>query len=120
MKYALGDARVQTDGDDYWIAPNAAVIGNVKLEKDVSIWWNAVLRGDNELMTIGEGSNIQDGSVCHSDPGSPLTIGRNVTVGHMVMLHGCPIGDNSLIGIGSVVLNQIGRASWRERVCKNV
>src|SRR3546814_10134922 len=84
MKYALGDARVQTEGDDYWIAPNAAVIGNVKLEKDVSIWWNAVLRGDNELMTIGEGSNIQDGSVCHSDPGSPLTIGRKVTVGDMV------------------------------------
>ena len=106
MKYALGDVRVQTHGDDYWIAPTASVMGNVKLEKDVSIWWGAVLRGDNELMTIGEGSNIQDGSVCHSDPGSPLTIGKHVTVGHMVMLHGCTIGDNSLIGIGSVVLNR--------------
>src|SRR3546814_8103653 len=104
MKYALGDARVQTDGDDYWIAPNAAVIGNVKLEKDVSIWWNAVLRGDNELMTIGEGSNIQHGPVCHSDPGSPLTIGRKLTVGHMLMMHGRTRGDKSLIGIASVCL----------------
>src|SRR3546814_11242295 len=100
MKYALGDARVQTDGDDYWIAPNAAVIGNVKLEKDVSIWWNAVLRGDNELMTIGEGSNIQDGSVCHSAPGPPRTNGKNVTDGPKVMIHGCRIGNTSRVGIG--------------------
>ena len=112
MKYALGDVRVETAGDDYWIAPSASVIGRVRLEKDASIWWNAVLRGDNELITIGEGSNIQDGSVLHTDPGYPLTVGRHVTVGHMAMLHGCTIGDHSLVGIGAVVLNgaRIGRS----------
>ena len=105
MRYALGDVRVQTAGDDYWIAPNATVIGNVKLEKDASVWWNAVLRGDNELITIGEGSNVQDGTIMHTDPGWPLTIGKHVTIGHMAMLHGCTVGDHSLIGIGAVVLN---------------
>lgn len=105
MKYALGDDRLQTEGDDYWIAPNAVVIGKVVLKQNASVWWGAVLRGDNEPLTIGENSNIQDGCVLHTDPGYPLTIGKNVTVGHMVMLHGCEIGDNSLIGIGSVILN---------------
>ena len=105
MRYSLGDVRVQTAGDDYWIAPNATVIGNVKLEKDASIWWNAVIRGDNELITIGEGSNVQDGTIMHTDPGWPLTIGKHVTIGHMAMLHGCTVGDNSLVGIGAVVLN---------------
>ena len=105
MRYSLGDVRVQTAGDDYWIAPNATVIGNVKLEKDASVWWNAVIRGDNELITIGEGSNVQDGTIMHTDPGWPLTIGKHVTIGHMAMLHGCTVGDNSLIGIGAVVLN---------------
>jgi carbonic anhydrase/acetyltransferase-like protein (isoleucine patch superfamily) len=105
MKYALGDDRMQTDGGDYWVAPNAVVIGKVILKKNASVWWNAVLRGDNEPLTIGENSNIQDGCVLHTDPGYPLTIGANVTVGHMVMLHGCEIGDNSLIGIGSIILN---------------
>jgi len=90
---------------EYWIAPNAVVLGNVILKKNASIWFGAVLRGDNDPITIGENSNIQDGSVLHTDVGSPLTIGANVTVGHMVMLHGCTIGDNTLIGIGSVVLN---------------
>lgn len=105
MRYALGEARTQTDGDAYWIAPTAVVIGRVRLERDASVWWNAVLRGDNEPITIGPGSNVQDGCVLHTDPGYPLTIGADVTIGHLVMLHGCVIGDNSLIGIGAVVLN---------------
>ncbi len=96
---------------EYWIAPNATVIGDVILHPGASIWWNAVVRGDNEPITIGPDSNIQDGSVLHNDVGVPLTIGRGVTVGHKVMLHGCDIGDNSLIGINAVVLNRarIGR-----------
>jgi carbonic anhydrase/acetyltransferase-like protein (isoleucine patch superfamily) len=105
MEYALGDSRMTTVGAAYWIAPTAVVIGKVKLEKNASIWWGSVLRGDNEPITVGEGSNIQDGCVLHADPGYPLIIGRHVTVGHMAMLHGCVIGDNSLIGIGAVILN---------------
>ncbi|MFI0545779.1 MAG: gamma carbonic anhydrase family protein [Brachymonas sp.] len=88
-----------------WIAPTASVIGDVHLGEKVSIWFGAVLRGDIERISIAAGSNIQDGSVCHADPGQPLTVGANVTVGHMVMLHGCTIGDNCLIGIGAVVMN---------------
>ena len=88
-----------------WVASNATLIGKIKLEKNSSIWFNAVLRGDIELITIGENSNIQDGSVLHTDPGFKLTIGKGVTVGHMVMLHGCQIGDDTLIGIGSIILN---------------
>src|SRR5580692_10816710 len=97
--------------DEYWIAPNAVVIGNVILKKNASIWFGAVLRGDNDPIVVGENSNVQDNSVLHTDSGSPLTIGANVTIGHMVMLHGCTIGDGSLIGIGAVVLNgaNIGR-----------
>lgn len=96
---------------DYWIAPNAAVMGNVILKKNASIWFNVTVRGDNDPIEIGENTNIQDGSVLHTDVGMPLIIGKNVTVGHMVMLHGCTIGDNSLIGIGSIILNgaKIGR-----------
>jgi carbonic anhydrase/acetyltransferase-like protein (isoleucine patch superfamily) len=105
MEFALGDFRVTTAGDGYWIAPTAVVIGKVKLEKNASVWWGSVLRGDNEPITVGEGSNIQDGCVLHADPGYPLIIGKGVTVGHMAMLHGCVIGDNSLIGIGAVILN---------------
>lgn len=104
--YALGDKKPILPGDgNYWIAPNAEVMGNVKLEKNASVWFGAVLRGDNELITIGENSNVQDGSVLHTDPGSPLNIGPNVTIGHMVMLHGCTIGEGSLVGIGSIILN---------------
>ena len=91
--------------DEYWIAPGAVVIGNVILKTNASIWFNAVARGDNDPIIIGENSNVQDGSVLHTDTGSPLTIGANVTVGHMVMLHGCTIGDGSLVGIGSIILN---------------
>lgn len=111
MLYTL-DQRVPQFKGDCWVADNATVIGTVILEKDSSIWFNCVLRGDNDPITIGEGSNIQDGSVLHTDLGVPLTVGRNCTVGHMVMLHGCTIGDNTLIGIKSVVLN-------RARIGKN-
>lgn len=88
-----------------WVADNAQVIGDVVLEEDVSIWFGVVVRGDTETIKIGKGSNIQDNSVIHADPGMPLTVGNNVTVGHQVMLHGCTIGDNTLIGIQAVVLN---------------
>ena len=102
--YQLGEKHPQLAAST-WVADSAQVIGDVRLEADVSIWFNTVLRGDNDPITIGSGSNIQDGSVLHTDDGVPLTIGRNVTVGHQVMLHGCTIGDESLIGIGAVVLN---------------
>ena len=101
----FNNKQLKTDGDDFWIAPNATVIGNVQLLKDASVWFNAVLRGDVELITVGQGSNVQDGAIIHTDPGFPCTIGKNVTVGHLAMLHGCEIGDGSLIGIGSVILN---------------
>ena len=105
MIYKLGDNSVQTAGDDFFIAPSASVLGRVFLEKHVSVWFGAVIRGDVEDIKIGENTNVQDLSVLHADPGHPLIIGKNVTVGHKVMLHGCSIGDNSLIGINSVILN---------------
>ncbi|MEQ8483349.1 MAG: gamma carbonic anhydrase family protein [Pseudomonadales bacterium] len=110
MLLQLDDRRVRARGE-YWVADNALVIGSVLLENNASVWFNAVLRGDAELITVGENSNVQDGAVLHTDPGCPLVIGRNVTIGHKVMLHGCEIGDNSLIGINAVVLNRakIGR-----------
>ena len=104
MFYDLKDKKPKNSGEN-WVAPNATIIGDVTLEKNTSIWFNAVLRGDIENIHIGEGSNVQDGSVLHTDPGCPLKVGKNVTVGHLVMLHGCTIGDNSLIGIGAVILN---------------
>ena len=110
--YNLGDLRPELPKEgEYWIAPNAIVLGRVILKKNASIWFGATLRGDNDPIVVGENSNVQDGSVLHTDEGSPLIIGANVTVGHMVMMHGCTIGDNSLIGIGSIVLNgaRIGR-----------
>jgi len=105
MIIELGDKKLKTSGDDFFVAPNATVIGDVELAKDASVWFNATIRGDNEPIIIGEGSNVQDGSVIHTDPGYKCLIGKNVTVGHMAMLHGCEIGDGSLIGIGSVILN---------------
>jgi carbonic anhydrase/acetyltransferase-like protein (isoleucine patch superfamily) len=95
----------------YWIAPSADVVGRVRLREDSSIWFGAVLRGDNEWIEIGEGSNIQDGCVCHTDMGAPLVIGRACTIGHRAILHGCTIGTNSLIGMGAIILNhaRIGR-----------
>lgn len=107
MKYTLEGVSVSTDGDAYFIAPTAAVIGKVRLERNASVWWNAVLRGDMELITVGENSNIQDGCILHTDIGFPCTVGKNTTVGHLAMLHGCVIGDNSMIGIGAVVLNGV-------------
>ena len=88
-----------------WVAESAEVIGKVELHRSANVWPKVVIRGDNDLIQIGEGSNVQDASVLHTDPGYPLLIGRNVTVGHQVMLHGCSIGDGSLIGIGAVILN---------------
>lgn len=108
--YSLAD-RQPAVAPAAWIAPSATVIGDVRIGANASIWWNAVLRGDNDTISIGENTNIQDGSVLHTDEGVPLTLGRDITVGHMVMLHGCIVGDGSLIGIKSVVLNRavIGR-----------
>ena len=104
MIYSLGDKKVTIKGT-YFVADNAAVIGDVILENNASVWFGSTLRGDNEPITVGENSNVQDGSVLHTDPNFPLTIGKNVTIGHQVMLHGCTIGDGSLIGINSVILN---------------
>ncbi|OYW59346.1 MAG: gamma carbonic anhydrase family protein [Rhizobiales bacterium 17-65-6] len=97
--------------DQYWVAPTAMVIGKVVLKPEASIWFGSVLRGDNEEIVIGEGTNIQENCVLHTDPGFPMTLGTNVTVGHMAILHGCTVGDNSLIGMGATVLNgaKIGR-----------
>ena len=108
--FAIADKR-PIMSPSVWVAANATVIGDVRLADNVSIWWNAVLRGDNDPIVIGANTNIQDGSVLHTDEGAPLTLGCNITVGHLVMLHGCMIGDGSLIGIKSVILNRavIGR-----------
>jgi carbonic anhydrase/acetyltransferase-like protein (isoleucine patch superfamily) len=100
MIHQLGDKTVVRDGHN-WIADSAKVIGNVHLKNESSVWFGAVLRGDIEKITLGEGSNIQDNSVIHTDPGCPANIGSGVTIGHLVMLHGCTIKDDSLIGIGS-------------------
>ena len=104
MKYSLGDRKVVCKGH-YWIADNAIVIGSVVLENNANIWFNCVVRADNDVVTIGENSQLQDGCVVHVDPGHPLMLGKNVSVGHMAMLHGCTVGDGSLIGIKSVILN---------------
>lgn len=104
MLYQLDDKQVHLP-DNYFVAESAIVIGNVSLGKDVSIWFNAVIRGDSELIVIGEECNIQDGAVLHTDPGYPMTLGKGVTVGHKASLHGCNVGDYSLVGINAVVLN---------------
>ena len=104
MIYSLGDKTPQLRGNNY-VAPNASVIGDVVLERNANVWWNVVIRGDNDTITIGENVNIQDGSVLHTDEGVPLTLEKDVSVGHMVMLHGCTVKEGSLIGIKAVVLN---------------
>ena len=111
MLYALADRRVELRGSGHFIAPNASLIGNVVLEDQASVWFNVVIRGDNDPIVIGARSNVQDGSILHTDDGVPLTLGEDVSVGHAVVLHGCTIGNGSLIGIKSVVLNRavIGR-----------
>jgi carbonic anhydrase/acetyltransferase-like protein (isoleucine patch superfamily) len=108
--YRIGDDAPRLAADA-WVAESATVVGRVDLAAGASVWYGAVLRGDNEWITIGERTNIQDGSVLHTDMGSPLTLGADVTVGHQAMLHGCTVGDNSLIGIQAVVMNgaKIGR-----------
>jgi carbonic anhydrase/acetyltransferase-like protein (isoleucine patch superfamily) len=106
MKFSLGGRRVECRGD-HFIAHNATVIGSVILENDASVWFNTVVRADNHPIVIGERSNVQDSSVLHTDEGVPLVIGANVSIGHMVMLHGCTVGDGSLIGIKAVVLNHV-------------
>ena len=104
--YAVG-GRTPQISESSWIAPNASLIGSVTLGANSSVWWNSVLRGDNEHIVIGAGTNIQDGSVLHADPGIPLTLDDDVTVGHMAMLHGCTVGAGSLIGIKSVIMNRV-------------
>lgn len=104
--YALADADLEVEDENaFWVAPSAVLIGRIVLKKNASVWWGAVLRGDNEPIVVGENSNVQDGSILHTDMGAPLTIGRDVTIGHMAMLHGCTVGDTSLIGIKATVLN---------------
>ena len=111
--YALGDAKPEFPSDGAcWVAPDAVVIGRVRLLRNASIWFGSVLRGDNDWITIGENSNVQDNSVIHTDPGEPVVIGAHVTVGHRVILHSTTVGDNSLIGMGSTLLN-------RSRIGKN-
>ena len=105
MMYSLAEKAPKLDSNGNFIAPNASVMGNVELLADASVWFGVVIRGDAEKIIVGAGSNIQDASVLHADPGYPLLIGNNVTVGHKAMLHGCIIGDDSLIGINAVVLN---------------
>ena len=106
MIYQLDDRRPVFKGD-YYVAPNAAVIGSVVMEANASVWWSVTIRGDNDVITLGENVNVQDGSVIHTDGGVPVTLARNVSVGHLVMLHGCTIGENSLIGIGAIILNRV-------------
>ncbi len=111
MRYAFEDRRPELLGSEHYIAPNASLIGSVRLHHQCSVWFNAVIRADNDLISIGERSNVQDGAVLHTDPGLPMQIGAGVTIGHKVMLHGCSIGDGSLIGMNAVILNgaRIGR-----------
>jgi carbonic anhydrase/acetyltransferase-like protein (isoleucine patch superfamily) len=104
--YALGERRPMLEGDGHYIAPNATVIGSVALADAASVWFNAILRGDNDWLRIGARSNVQDGAVLHTDPGLELVVGDGVTIGHNAMLHGCTVGDNTLIGIGSTILNR--------------
>jgi carbonic anhydrase/acetyltransferase-like protein (isoleucine patch superfamily) len=105
MIYQLADRKPVLDGDNF-VAPNAAVIGSVHLKRGASVWWGVTIRGDNDLITIGEDVNIQDGTVIHTDGGVKVDLARNVSVGHLVMLHGCTVGENTLIGIGAIILNR--------------
>ncbi len=113
MIFSLEDRKLETDGDDYFIAPTAAIIGSVRLRKNASVWFGCTLRADHDLIELGENTNVQDGCVIHVEPDSPAILGNRVTVGHMVMLHSCHVGDDSLIGNGAMVLD-------RARIGKNV
>ena len=111
--YALADADLEVEDEAaFWVAPTAVLIGRVVLKKNASVWWGAVLRGDNEPIVVGEKSNVKVGGVLHTDIGAPLTIGRDVTIGHQVMLHGCNIADTSLVGIKATVLNHASIPSF--------
>ena len=111
--FSIGERRVELVGDRHYIAYDATLVGAVTLHADANVWFKVVIRAENDRITIGEGTNVQDGSVLHVDPGFPMTLGRNVTIGHKVMLHGCSVGDGTLVGINSVVLNgaRIGRGA---------
>jgi carbonic anhydrase/acetyltransferase-like protein (isoleucine patch superfamily) len=111
MIYELGDRKPDLRGD-YFVAQNAAVIGTVRMGHNSSVWWNVTIRGDNDWIELGDNVNVQDGSVIHTDEGQRVVLERNVSVGHLVMLHGCHIGENSLVGIGAIILN-------RARIGKN-
>ena len=110
--HTLGERKIVLHGDEHFVADNATLIGSVILHNQASVWYNAVIRGDSDIITIGERTNVQDAAVLHADPGFPLTLGKNVSVGHQAMLHGCTVGDGSLVGIGAIVLNGavIGRS----------
>ena len=105
MIYRFGDRCIQTIGEEFYVAPSADVIGSVRLGRWASVWFGAVLRGDNEWIELGDGTNVQDGSIVHTDAGQPLLVGRNVTIGHRTLLHGCSIGDECLIGNGAMILD---------------
>jgi carbonic anhydrase/acetyltransferase-like protein (isoleucine patch superfamily) len=111
--FSIGERRVQLLGERHYVAYDATLVGDITLEADVSIWFKVVIRAENDRIAIGEGSNVQDGSVLHVDPGYPMRLERRVTIGHKVMLHGCTVGEGSLVGINSVVMNgaRIGRSS---------
>jgi carbonic anhydrase/acetyltransferase-like protein (isoleucine patch superfamily) len=111
--FSIGERRVELRGAHHYVAYDATIVGSVILQADVSVWFKVVIRAENDQVAIGEGSNVQDGSVLHVDPGYPMTLGRMVTIGHKVMLHGCTIGDGTLVGINSVVMNgaRIGKNS---------
>ena len=115
MFYQLNDRTPELEGGGHFVAENASVIGRVRLMDKASVWFNAVLRGDNEWITIGPETNVQDGSVLHTDPGMPLTLGKGVTVGHKVMLHGCEIGDYSLIGFSNWMREHLRSAAASNR-----
>ena len=106
MIYTLDGNGLETEGD-YFIAPTAVVVGSVRLKHEASLWWGSVLRGDFDTITVGSRSNVQDNCIVHMDEGYPVTLGDRVTVGHSAVLHGCTVGDNSLIGINSVVMNDV-------------
>jgi carbonic anhydrase/acetyltransferase-like protein (isoleucine patch superfamily) len=111
--YALADADLEVEDENaFWAAPTAVLIGRVVLKRNASVWWGAILRGDNEPIIVGENSNVQDGAVLHTDIGAPLTIGKDVTIGHQAVLHGCTIADASLIGINATVLNHAAIPSF--------
>lgn len=111
--YALADADLEVEDENaFWVAPTAVLIGRIVLKRNASVWFGSVLRGDNEPIVVGENSNVQDGSVLHTDIGAPLTIGKDVTIGHQVMLHGCTIADSALIGIKATVLNHASIPSY--------